>query len=411
MSGKLTSVSNRHVVFGDRIRQARVLRQMKSTDLSAAAGISPGTLTRWEQSDRIAINCGSLMRMIAHLEFDLRFFEKEPAPLINEEDLRFRTPKSTLKREKDYLIQFARMVEEVFRWVDNKQQLPPVILPRLDPDSDIIESAQLARRAFNAKEGRPIGNLTLAVERSGIPIIRRPVKESADPGTNVEKHLGYTAWSGQYWERPIIICQGVPSWERTRWTVAHEVGHAVLHRSLNSRGLSLDPRGLAESEQSANRFASELLAPINAIRPELPRIITLFSLIEIKQRWGLSIGALIKHLHSAKVINDARRDTLWAQLYTRKNPETGTTYGLFEPGWNDREPERPGMLRYWLERTIHSSDSRVVAAMMDKTWPSDILNDLLVEQNHAAKSKESRKQGTQFSASESKSSHLRVIEN
>jgi Zn-dependent peptidase ImmA (M78 family) len=164
----------------------------------------------------------------------------------------------------------------------------------------------------------------------------------------------------------------VSSWERTRWTIAHEVGHAVLHRSA-----FVAERETAET--AANSFANELLAPIDAVRPELPKMITLLALTDTKARWGLSIGALIKHLYTSRVIDNRRKDTLQAQLYTRHNSETGTTFGKYEPGWKDRTPELPGMLRYWLERTVRTSQPKAVAALMG-IWPADLLSQLLDEQ-------------------------------
>jgi hypothetical protein len=91
---------------------------------------------------------------------------------------------------------------------------------------------------------------------------------------------------------------------------------------------------------------------------------------------GLSIGALIKHLYTSRVIDDRRKNMLQAQLYTRHNPETGTTFGKYEPGWKDRTPELPGMLRYWLERTVRTSQPKAVAAPMG-IWSADLLSQLL----------------------------------
>lgn len=373
---RLNGAIMKTLIYGDRLRQARVLRDVRSGDLAGAAGVTAPTLTKWEQADSLSIEPVALANICRTLQFPEDFFRTRPAPPLNEQDLRFRAPKSTLKREKERLIQFARMAEEVFRWVDSKQQLPPLILPRLKPDHELRAAAAVAREALGLPVDKPIGQLTHAVERAGVPIIRQPVPKDAEPGTNVDKHLGYTAWTGEFWERPIIITRGVPSWERTRWTIAHELGHALLHRSE----MVVDREA---AEIVANEFANELLAPIDVVTLDLPKVVTLFALIEVKNKWGLSIGALIKHLHSAKVISDDRRDSLQAQLYTRRNPETGTTFGVYEPGWKDRTPEVPGMLQYWLDRTVRTVRPAAVAAVMN-LWPADLLAQLLGEPDAAA---------------------------
>jgi hypothetical protein len=57
----------------------------------------------------------------------------------------------------------------------------------------------------------------------------------------------------------------------------------------------------------------------------------------------------------------------------------GLIGGEVEPGWKDSVPELPGMLRYWLERTVRTSQPNAVAALMG-TWPADLLGRLLDEQ-------------------------------
>ena len=77
------------------------------------------------------------------------------------------------------------------------------------------------------------------------------------------------------------------------------MGHLVLHSraccSVNSA-----------EEQQANRFATELLAPIAAIAPELPRVLSLLNLKPLKDKWGLSLGSLIMHLRDTGLIAGAR---------------------------------------------------------------------------------------------------------
>jgi Zn-dependent peptidase ImmA (M78 family) len=76
-----------------------------------------------------------------------------------------------------------------------------------------------------------------------------------------EKHIAYSARVGEFGERPLIVLRALKSWERTRWSVAHEIGHIVLHAD----GVDSD-----DQEEQANRFASELLAPAKALVDEVP---------------------------------------------------------------------------------------------------------------------------------------------
>lgn len=362
------------VVYGDRIRQARVLRHMTSADLSRLLGVAVSTVTRRETTPQVAMEKFQLHRLSNLLGFPDQFFLTPPTALVLDDNLLFRAPKSMPKREKTYLREFARVASEVLGWVDEKRPLPRLRLPVLRGVTDIPSAVQETRRSLGCDEGVPVRSVTHVIERAGVPVLRRsradPLGDA--PGTNTEKHLGYTTWVGDYWDRPIIVTRGIPSWERTRWTVAHEIGHAVLHQPGT-------PHDGETAERDASRFASEFLAPASVVRKELASTITLFSLLEIKVKWGISLGALISHLHTNELISNARRDTLRTQLYTRSNPETNTTYGVFEPGWKDRKPERPAMLRYWLERTVGTSQPNAIAAMSG-VWPADLLREMLEEQ-------------------------------
>ncbi len=126
---------------------------------------------------------------------------------------------------------------------------------------------------------------------------------AATPGrARDERHLGYSSWvGGRHRDRPLVVLRETESWERTRFTVAHELGgHLVLHSraycSVNS-----------SEELEANRFATELLAPVAAIAPELPRVMSLLNLKPLKDKWGgLSLGSLIMHMRDSGLI-DAKR--------------------------------------------------------------------------------------------------------
>lgn len=130
----------------------------------------------------------------------------------------------------------------------------------------------------------------------------------------------------------MILLNSIDSWERLRLTVGHELGHLVCH--TQSR-----PADDNEMETQAFSFASELLAPIRYVAQELPSRPTLNSLLPIKQKWGISIGALLKHFHANYALDTDVVEALQKQLYTRRNPRTGKTWGATEPGYDERPVE------------------------------------------------------------------------
>jgi len=152
------------------------------------------------------------------------------------------------------------------------------------------------------------------------------------------------------------------SWERTRWTIAHEIGHLVLHGSEVPAG----------AEDQANRFASELLAPAEVMRDELPSLVTLTSLTDIKLRWGVSVSSLVFHLSWNALIDSERTETLRKQLYKRINPATGRTWGRDEPGSDARTPERPTMITTWMQRCLGGTSPNLVSTL-SALFPPDII--------------------------------------
>jgi hypothetical protein len=91
---------------------------------------------------------------------------------------------------------------------------------------------------------------------------------------------------------------------------------------------------------------------------------------------------LIRHLHVNDVITDQRKRTLYNQLYVRRNPETGRSFGATEPGWDKRTPERPRLIAAWLERIMGSTVPEAVASVSG-VFPPDILASILDEQRKA----------------------------
>lgn len=366
---------------GDRIRQARVIRFRTSKELADQLGWSPPRLTKVERADAVEVTFAEAKRLQTYLGFSDEFFRTEPDPLVTEADLLFRAPRRTTKREKSYLAEFARLVQRLIAQLDARHRLPSVRLPseifRID---ELPALANAARKTLQLEPDQPIGHLTHSLERAGVVIVVRPTGLSPDDERRFddgsgnrfsEVHHGYSTWVGMFRERPLIVMRASTSWERTRWTVSHELGHLLLHRTDLPNS----------AEEDASRFASELLAPLRAVAPEIPIPATLAGLVPIKKKWGISLGALLPHLRDGGVITEARFQALRTQLYTRRNPETGRTWGLDEPGWNERKPERPRLLSAWIERDLGTTDPEAVSSMLP-FFPADVLAQILREQRH-----------------------------
>lgn len=366
-------------IYGDRIRQARHLRKLLSKDMAVAMKWSPVRASRNEQSESLLVTDGELEGLSRLLRFPVNFFLMEPAPEIAPPGLLYRAPKRTTLRERDFLEEFGRFVAEAAELLNEQYRLPGVVLPTIPIGTEPEDAAHLVRAALKLAPKEPVGYLTHLVETAGVPVVVRLGEsdltdlEQDGPVDNPEQHSGCSAWFGEFAERPIVMMRSRQSWDRTRLTLAHELGHIVLHR----RGVT------ADAEEEAFRFAVELLAPISGVMADLPQYPTLSNLYPVKMKWGISIGALIRHLHRSGVFTQEQFRRLQAQMYSRINPETGSTWGLTEPGWNDRTPETPRMLAKWFEVCYGTRSPQVIAATVG-LWPVDLLTQMLRSQRSGA---------------------------
>jgi len=64
-----------------------------------------------------------------------------------------------------------------------------------------------------------------------------------------------------------IFVNDMDPYVRQRFTVAHELGHYILHHNNNSDGIFISFRGASNPEErAANRFAADLLMPRDVLR-------------------------------------------------------------------------------------------------------------------------------------------------
>jgi Zn-dependent peptidase ImmA (M78 family) len=115
---------------------------------------------------------------------------------------------------------------------------------------------------------------------------------------------------------------------RSRFDTSHELGHLVMHGQ--------EIYGLKEIEQQANWFAAEFLMPAADIRDELPCRVDWPRLFELKQRWQVSLAALLMRARTLGTLTETQYLTAIKTASAR--------------GWRRREPiplgepERPTLL-------------------------------------------------------------------
>lgn len=217
---------------------------------------------------------------------------------------RGRTSMSAAQRAQAY--QYAKTIYEGVQKMAERINERSVRLPRLDDNPDT--AARVARTALGLAPDEPIKHLTNALERGGVLVLALPVK--------LEKREAYSLWTGADLDKPVIVVTDGSPGDRLRLSIAHELGHLVMHQA---------PKGdLKTIEREAYRFAGEFLVPEQAIRDELIPPVTLTSLARLKPRWRVSMGALAQRARDLEIITPRQFTYLRKQLTKR--------------GWHKNEP-------------------------------------------------------------------------
>lgn len=115
--------------------------------------------------------------------------------------------------------------------------------------------------------------------------------------------------------------------DRLRFSMAHELGHIVMHQD--------NPN--PDMEQQANEFAAEFLMPERDVRPYLINI-SLEKLATLKPYWKVSMAALLQRARDLGEITPRHAKTLWIQL-----GKAG--YRMREPVELDILVEKPSLLQ------------------------------------------------------------------
>lgn len=183
-------------------------------------------------------------------------------------------------------------LKRLFQSIEFSNNFP---LPEFDIDEydgDIERISGLLRRTWLIPDG-PIDNLTYYLEQAGILIIICDFNNIAIDGISlVIPGLPPS----------IFLNQNQPG-DRMRLTLAHELGHIVMHRIP-----------VTDMESQAYDFASSFLMPRKDILKSFRGKITLPRLAALKPVWKISIQALLMRAKSVESITYNQSRYLWMQI-------------------------------------------------------------------------------------------------
>ncbi|WP_078919243.1 helix-turn-helix domain-containing protein [Streptomyces sp. NRRL S-481] len=349
-------------VYGERLRDARLIQRLRSGEVAAKAGVSQSWYSKLEHAISTTLDWQRANHIAIALGFSVDFLASPPVTAVQRGSLLFRAKKSLPKSEEDQLVSWARLVGDVIHAAEPRLRLPLLKVPRIPTDMGPVDAALAARHSLGIPVGEPIPHLIRTLERGGVYV----ATISFDGSLHAKNHDAFSTWIGPMLDRPLIGVRASDSWERTRMSVAHELGHLAMHQA----------RWEGDLEAEAYSFAAEFLLPIDALKREWPRNVTLASLVPMKKTWGMSLAALIEHGYRNGLLSATQRTSLYKQMSNRRDPASGERMRIREPGWRDREVERPKLVATVAEKAFGPVQSLDAIEGKVFSWRADFLRTL-----------------------------------
>lgn len=275
----------------ERLTQARYAAGLSKAKLAEQIGVTPAAIGQYE-SRQMSPRPDVLASLSDVLDVPVDFFTLtvgRPLTRVDGMKAHFRSLRSTTTRDRQKALAFIEQVWELANALERRVRLPDLALPLdLDTSSPAAAAQDLrARWGFGAK---PIKHLVAQLETRGL-IVSILSLASADVA-----RVG--AFSTSHLPRPVVVItpERAMSVYVHRFTVAHELGHLILHRDAAP--------GDPQQEREADQFAAELLTPRAQITNMLPRTVNLPKLAAISQHWGVSVDSLLIRMKETGTVSE-----------------------------------------------------------------------------------------------------------
>jgi Zn-dependent peptidase ImmA (M78 family)/transcriptional regulator with XRE-family HTH domain len=324
---------------------ARDARGLTQAGLAHQMKIGQGTLSKYETG--LLTPPGEIVLQLSKtLRFPETFFFLPEQP-YGFPPFHFRKRKKLSKKVLDHIIAEMNICRlHVKQLCISYEREPAGLIPEVDLDEyqgvskrrpAIEEIAQHVREAWGVARG-PIENMTALIERNGGIVI--PCEFGTDQ---------IDAMSQRIDGMPVLffVNKSAPA-DRVRYTLAHELGHMVLHTlSLNDD---------VTMEDQADAFAGAFLLPASEFIPQLRRF-DLPHLANLKGYWKVSMGALAVRADRLNLISAYQKKTFWIEMgkldYRRSEPN--------EPA--PEHPEAIARMIYFHQRQLGYSDTEMATLL------------------------------------------------
>ena len=218
---------------------AREYRGYSQTELaSKIVGLSQSNLSKYEKGIG-PLSTDVLNRIIDFLGFPTDFYEKKISNIA--ENAHYRRKKGMTKNERSQIDLSNKLLGYIVDQMGESVEFPDMSFRMIDLEDGYTPEtvAQYTRKYLGLKD-EPVRNIFSLLERNGIIIIE------LDYDVDLFDGVSFLTDGGYY----VIIINKNFSNDHKRFTLAHELGHLIMHTS--NEFLISEYR---DKEDEANRFA------------------------------------------------------------------------------------------------------------------------------------------------------------
>jgi len=304
-------------MFAERLVRARKAAGLSMKALAEEVGVSANAIKKYEHGDNMP-SSPNLLKLAKALEVRTEYFFRPLKVELKGVEYRKRanTPQKLLDQiNGDVLDQAERWTELLSFYPDSIKPIPqfklPEELPEVVGSFDDVEAIANQMRNLWDLGLNPIHDMIDTLETMGIMVIC----------TSVESKKKFDGLAGNIENTPVVVISTHQPGDRQRFTLAHELGHLVLHGRL--------PEEIDE-EKACNHFAGAFLLPKQAVHQHLGLKRSALEMQELhllKHEFGISMMGIIMRTAQCMVINSYQQKQYFMQFS--------------KSGWRTLEPGTP----------------------------------------------------------------------
>jgi Zn-dependent peptidase ImmA (M78 family)/DNA-binding XRE family transcriptional regulator len=301
------------VGLAERLAVARARSGYGQEDVANALGVSRAMVSYWEAGSRTP-NDRQLAALAQLLRVPVGFLlgQEELQPTVDLGAMIFRGGDHELPAEArhglqefvDFLDRYARLAQASKFPVHSLHQSPFVSAPGFEHAEDARRKAEEVRSSLRLGLG-PVGDIDNVCDMLGVTVYR------ADLGEDLSQTVSGAFLNHTELGLSILVNLAMTPGRR-RFTVAHELAHALFHS--NERRYVVSTAAKDPRERFADTFAGEFLMPAEGVRRVMeeqgfgPRIDDATEVIHLQRFFGVSFITALVRLRQARVLTQARFD-------------------------------------------------------------------------------------------------------